>query len=167
MRLEQAAFVALVLGSACAREAAHRPGAPPAATSATASDPAGLEADLRVASLHVPRIQELRATIVLVNRGLQPRRVYVLFMEAGNLTLEVEAASGQRVPGMSPPVPVQDDGVTGWTTLAAGQSLTFASDAGIGIDVPAGRYRVRFAGVPADPAAGALRTDWIAFEVDH
>jgi hypothetical protein len=96
---------------------------------------------------------------------LQPRRVYVLYVEAGNLSLEIQDPAGQRVPPLSPPVPRVDDGVTGWITLAPGASQAFEAAAAVGVDTPPGTYRVRFSGVPGDATAGGLRSDWIPFEV--
>jgi hypothetical protein len=133
--------------------------------SSPAADASGLHVELHLASKRIARIADLSATITLRNDGNAPRRVYVRYMAAGNLSLEVVDASGARVPPMSPPVPTVDDGVTGWTTLAPGAARTFTCDASIAIDPPPGHYRVRFKGVPGDRDAGALRTDFIDFDI--
>jgi hypothetical protein len=131
----------------------------------TADDATGLHVEMGVVAMRVARVADLRTTVTLTNRGAAPRRLRVEYVAAGNLSLDVYDATGQRLPPLSPPVPHVDDGVTGWATLAPGQSRSFDVSSGIGVDVPDGRYRVRFAGVPADPTAGELKTDWVTFEV--
>lgn len=141
----------------------HTP--PPVPTAASGDDAAGLHVDLRIAAARVSQIRDLHATVTLTNRAPQPRRLQLGYMCAGNLVLEVVDPSGQRVPPLSPPVPFKEDGVTGWGTLAPGASRSFECDSGIGIDAPAGHYRVRFQGVPTDPIAGSVRSDWVGFDV--
>lgn len=137
----------------------------PAAPTASGSD-AGLEVRLRLSSARYARVTDLRATIVLTNRSPEPRHLFVMYLGAGNLTLEIQDAAGQRVPILSPPVPVKDDGVTGYATLGPGESQTFECTSGASVDVPPGHYRVRFQGVPADRTAGELHTGWVPFDIE-
>jgi len=159
------ALVVAGLGLACTPGAGPSAGAPAAASSASIADDAGLEVGLRVSTPRVAKIADLRATITLTNHGLQPRRLQLGYIGAGNLSLEVQDPSGERVPGMSPPVPRVEDGVTGWVTLAPGGSQSIDTDGGIAIDAPPGRYRVRFVGVPGDPSANRLKSGWVTFDV--
>jgi hypothetical protein len=135
------------------------------ATAASADDAEGLHVELRLATARVARIADLRATVTLTNRGAAPRRVFLEYVAAGNLSLEVQDPDGKRVPPLPPPVPRVDDGVTGWATLAPGETRSFDVGSSIGIDVPEGRYRVRFQGVPGDRAAGHLQSGWVTFDV--
>jgi hypothetical protein len=165
------AFVACV--AACHSSGnAQGSGAPPPPASTTpqpsaspASSQAGadLRAELRLARPVVKNIREVKATITLVN-GAAPRRVRTTFLAAGSVSLEVRDASGAKVPPMPPPTPTVDDGVTGWKTLAAGEALQVDADPAIGIDPPAGRYEIRFRGVPGDPANAQVASPWVPFE---
>jgi hypothetical protein len=139
--------------------------APADATTASADDAEGLHVELRVTTPRVARVAELRTTITLTNRAAAPRRLFLEYVPAGNLSLEVQGPDGQRVPPLPPPVPHVDDGVRGWATLAPGESRSFEVGSSVGVDVPDGSYRVRFQGVPGDRAAGHLQSGWVSFDV--
>lgn len=156
-------LVALAALAGCAPAAS----APAGATSASADDVEGLHVELKVTTPRVARIADLRTTVTLTNRAAAPRRLFLEYVPAGNLSLEVQTPDGKRVPPLSPPVPHEDDGVRGWVTLAPGESRSFDVGAGVGVDGPDGRYRVRFQGVSGDRVAGHLQSGWVSFDVQR
>jgi hypothetical protein len=101
-------------------------------------------------------------TVTLSNPGTTPLRWYERYVAVG---LEMQDAYGRRVSPCPPPVPVPDDGVTGWNTLAPGASASFTSAADICHGVAPGRYRVRFVGVSGDIVNCDVKSSWMPVEI--
>jgi hypothetical protein len=113
----------------------------------------------------VARIDELHVIVVLTNVTSRSVRLRTAFLEAGTLDLEVRDSSGEAIHGGPPPTPTADDGIHGWETVNAGSSVTVHCDTGIMVDVPAGRYEVRFRGVPGDITNPKVESAWVPFTV--
>jgi hypothetical protein len=142
---------------------------PPTATCpadpAEAASKSALRATLRVREPRVASIQAVAVEVSLSNPGPAPVRWLGTYAGSGSLALEVRDAACQPVHGGPPPTPQVDDGVTGWSALAPGASVPLSYQGWILVDVPPGRYEVRFRGVPGDTANAEVRSEWAAFEV--
>src|SRR2546423_8080520 len=120
----------------------------------------------------VRSLEEIELTATITNDADQPATLDTRYLGIAALVFEVRDPRGENVPMMPPPVPYEDDGVTGREELGAGESTRFSfqgtSFFGFPLDPGDYTFRYRFDAVNVPPAQdweGALRSGELVLTV--
>ena len=90
--------------------------------------------------------QGVALAVTITNRSSAPIRLRTVDLDVASLVFELRDGSGNRIPLMPPPVPLEDDGQSGRQVLEPAESIAITYHGGelVGFTPEPGRYMLRF-----------------------